>query len=63
MNFVMSVCDDIVVLDFGIKLAEGTPEEIRQDVAVIAAYLGETEDEVIEEIERVPEGVTGDVTG
>jgi ABC-type branched-subunit amino acid transport system ATPase component/ABC-type branched-subunit amino acid transport system permease subunit len=60
MNFVMSVCDDIVVLDFGIKLAEGTPDAVRQDVTVIAAYLGETEDEAIEEIERIPEGVTGD---
>jgi sulfate-transporting ATPase len=57
MNFVMSVCDNIVVLDFGIKLAEGTPDVVRQDVGVIAAYLGETEDEAIEEIERVPEGV------
>jgi sulfate-transporting ATPase len=62
MNFVMNVCDEIVVLDFGIKLAEGPRELIRQDVAVIAAYLGETEDEAIEEIERIPEGVTGDGT-
>jgi sulfate-transporting ATPase len=61
MNFVMSVCDEIVVLDFGIKLAAGTPEAIRSDVGVIAAYLGETEEEAIEEIERIPEGVTGDV--
>ena len=41
----------------GIKLAEGPREVIRNDVAVIAAYLGETEDEAIEEIERIPEGV------
>jgi sulfate-transporting ATPase len=63
MNFVMTVCDEIVVLDFGIKLAEGPPESIRSDVAVIAAYLGETEEEAIEEIERIPEGVTGDING
>jgi sulfate-transporting ATPase len=43
MNFVMSVCDDLVVLDFGSKISEGTPEAVRRDPAVIAAYLGEEE--------------------
>ena len=42
MNFVMSVCDHIVVLDFGRRSREGTPHEVRRDPAVIAAYLGET---------------------
>jgi ABC-type branched-subunit amino acid transport system ATPase component/branched-subunit amino acid ABC-type transport system permease component len=41
MSFVMSACDRIVVLDFGRKLAEGTPSEVRADPAVIASYLGE----------------------
>ena len=45
MNFVMSVCDHIVVLDFGAQIAEGTPDEIRHDPLVVAAYLGEHEDE------------------
>jgi ABC-type branched-subunit amino acid transport system ATPase component/branched-subunit amino acid ABC-type transport system permease component len=40
MNFVMSVCDNIVVLDFGRKIAEGTPEEIQSNPLVVAAYLG-----------------------
>ena len=43
MNFVMSTCDHIVVLDFGRQISEGSPEEVRSDPKVIAAYLGEHE--------------------
>ena len=41
MDLVMDVCDAIVVLNLGKKLAEGTPREIQESPAVISAYLGE----------------------
>src|SRR4051794_4271271 len=40
MDLVMSVCDRVVVLDFGRRIAEGTPAEVQADEAVLDAYLG-----------------------
>jgi branched-chain amino acid transport system ATP-binding protein len=45
MSLVMQVCDRLVVLHFGEKIAEGTPEEIRNHPDVVAAYLGREEED------------------
>jgi branched-chain amino acid transport system ATP-binding protein len=44
MDLMMSVCDEITVLDFGKVISAGTPREVQADPAVTAAYLGAAQD-------------------
>ena len=50
MTVVMEISDHVIVLDYGVKISDGTPEAVRNDQKVIAAYLG-VEDEEVEQVQ------------